>query len=172
MSSSAIRYNYNGPSDLAAIQIILQKNGQPDDKLVIRPAHGSMNFQVVFTQNTIGTRVDYEVSHSDLFPYLERFLNTVFYDEQACQYVQFDVPGYSSAMIKAANVGFYMDTFYSQVRSLHNCWPYEVEGVKVAPTPQQVWHAAQMEGRPIAHTKVSVRSPSPRVTRSKTRLSQ
>jgi len=185
MSSSTVRYDYTGPERLAVIKIILTKVGKPDDTLVIRPARRSTSFDVVFTQNTIGARADYTITHTDLFPYLERFINTIYYDTQRCDYVQFEVPTYTSVIMKLDNAYAYMDTLYSQVRSLHNCWPYEVNGEKIEPPqpqqPQQpqpqnvfVWENpfAKQTAEPLFEEKKKkeqVRSPSPRVTRAAAR---
>jgi len=137
MTSSTVHYDYTGPERLAIIKIILTKTNQPDDTLVIRPARRSMSFDVTFTQNTIGARADFTITHTDLFPYLERFINTIYYDTQRCEYVQFEVPTYTSVIMKIDNAYAYMNTLYEQVRSLHNCWPYEVNAAKVAPQQQQ-----------------------------------
>ena len=187
MSSATIRYKYDAPSKLAAIVLYFQKDGQPDDTLVIRPIEGDTSFTAVFTQNTIGTRAERPLSHSELFPYLERFLEALPYDEQRCNFVQIDVPGYSSVMLKSTDVHYYMDTFYSQVRSLHNSWPLEVSGQRIQPaqtqTPAQMqtqtqtqtqtapsaftWYGYSLptvaQNTPVTHPK---RSASPRVTRS------
>ena len=144
MSSSTVRYDYTGRERLAVIKIILQKVGNPDDTLVIRPARRSTSFDVTFTQNTIGARAEYTVTHTDLFPYLERFINTIYYDAQRCDYVQFEVPTYTSVVMKIDNAYAYMDTLYTQVRSLHNCWPYEVNGEKIVP---QAPHAEQPQAQ-------------------------
>jgi len=133
MMTSATRLNYDGDSNLAAIVIILQKNGYPYDKLVIRPARRSMNFDVVFTQNTIGTCTDTQISHSELYSYIERFLSVIHYDLQRCTYVQIDVPGYSSVVINSTGIGQYMNTLYYQLQSLYDCWPYEVVARRVRP---------------------------------------
>jgi hypothetical protein len=131
MSSSAVHFNYDGDEKLAAIVIILQKRGQPDDKLVIRPAHHSMNFDVVFTQNTIGIRSDTQIIQSELYPYVERFLSVIHYDLQRCDYVQIDIPGYTAAILDSTQIGSYMNTLYYQLQSLYNCWPYEVLATRV-----------------------------------------
>ena len=68
MSPTAPRFNYDGDATLAPIVIILQKSGEPDDKLVIRPTEGTMNFTAVFTQNTITARTERQLLHSELFP--------------------------------------------------------------------------------------------------------
>ena len=181
MSSSTTRFNYDGPSELAAIVLFFQKNGQPDDKLVILPTEGSMSFTAVFTQNTIGTRTERQLAHSELFPYLERFLESLQYDLQRCDFVQIDVPGYTSVMLKSTETHYYLDTFYAQVRSLHNSWPFEVEGKRIqpreshqsaAPQPTYTWHnytvpaASTQTEEPAARPK---RSASPRVTRAAAR---
>jgi len=177
MSSSvpSTRYNYDGPATLAPIVIILQKNGQPDDKLVIRPTENSMNFTAVFTQNTITARNERQLTHSELFPYLERFLESLQYDLQRCDFVQIDVPGYTSVMLKSTETHYYLDTFYAQVRSLHNSWPMEVEGRRVArEQPTYTWHsytvpaATQTYTEPAAEERPK-RSASPRVTRAAAR---
>jgi len=174
MSSSvpSTRYNYDGPATLAPIVIILQKNGQPDDKLVIRPTENSMNFTAIFTQNTITARNERQLTHSELFPYLERFLESLQYDLQRCDFVQIDVPGYTSVMLKSTETHYYLDTFYAQVRSLHNSWPFEVEGRRVArEQPTYTWHsypaATQTEQTEQTETATrSKRSASPRLTRA------
>ena len=174
---SPTRFNYDGDATLAPILIILQKNGQPDDKLVIRPTEGSMNFTAVFTQNTIGARSERQLTHSELFPYLERFLESLQYDLQRADYVQIDVPGYTSVMLKSTETHYYLDTFYAQIRSLHNSWPMEVTGTRILPResrqatqtvqPTYTWHSyrAQPEPEVQAETRPK-RSASPRVTRS------
>lgn len=176
MSSSTARFNYDGTATLAPIVIILQKNGQPDDKLVIRPTENSVNFAAVFTQNTIGVRTERQLAHSELFPYIERFLESLQYDEQSCNFVQIDVPGYTSVMLQSKDVQYYLDTFYAQVRSLHNSWPMEVEGTRVARMPTFSWNTYTV---PAASTQTEQqtqptqteaarpkRSASPRVTRA------
>lgn len=172
MSSSTTRFNYDGDATLAPILIILQKNGQPDDKLVIRPTEGSMNFTAVFTQNTIGARTERQLLHSELFSYMERFLESLQYDLQRCDFVQIDVPGYTSVMLKSTETHYYMDTFYAQVRSLHNSWPTEVEGTRIQPRAMSpiAWEnytmpaaSTQMRQPEVARPK---RSASPRVTRA------
>jgi hypothetical protein len=142
MSPTAPRFNYDGDAALAPIVIILQKNGQPDDKLVIRPTEHSVNFSAVFTQNTIGVRTERQLAHSELFPYIERFLEALPYDQQRAEYVQIDVPGYTSVMLRSTQVHYYLDTFYAQVRSLHNSWPVEVEGRRITRTavPTYAWN--------------------------------
>ena len=178
MSSSTARFNYDGPATLAPIVIIFQKTGFPDDKLVIRPTEGSMNFTAVFTQNTIGARTERQLLHSELFPYIERFLESLQYDLQRCDFVQIDVPGYTSVMLKSTETYYYMDTFYAQVRSLHNSWPTEVEGTRVQPRvtmPTFSWSSSytlpaatqtQQNQTEAARPK---RSASPRVTRASAR---
>ena len=176
-SPTAPRYNYDGPSTLAPIVIILQKNGQPDDKLVIRPTEHSMHFTATFTQNTIGVRTERQLAHSELFPYIERFLESPSYDEQSCDFVQIDVPGYTSVMIKSTETHYYLDTFYAQVRSLHNSWPVEVEGRRIQPStaaPTYTWQSytvpAATQTEPAAAAARPKRSASPRVTRASARL--
>jgi hypothetical protein len=174
MSPTAPRFNYDGDANLAPIVIILQKNAQPDDKLVIRPTEGSMNFTSIFTQNTIGVRTERQLLHSELFPYIERFLESLSYDEQSCNFVQIDVPGYTSVMLQSKDVQFYLDTFYAQVRSLHNSWPMEVEGRRITRTavPTYAWNtytvpaATQTQTQPEAEAPRPKRSASPRVTRA------
>jgi hypothetical protein len=176
MSPTAPRFNYDGDATLAPIVIILQKNAQPDDKLVIRPTEGSMNFTSVFTQNTIGVRTERQLLHSELFPYIERFLESLSYDEQSCDFVQIDVPGYTSVMLQSKDVQFYLDTFYAQVRSLHNSWPVEVEGRRITRTavPTYAWNTytvpaatqTQPQIQPEAEAPRPKRSASPRVTRA------
>lgn len=173
MSSSTTRFNYDGAAALAPIVIILQKNGEPDDKLVIRPTEGTMNFTAVFTQNTIGARTERQLLHSELFPYIERFLESLPYDRQHCDFVQIDVPGYTSVMLKSDETHYYMDTFYAQVRSLHNSWPMEVEGRRVArETSPFAWSsytlpaATQTQQTQAETTARPKRSASPRVTRA------
>jgi len=180
MSPTAPRFNYDGDATLAPIVIIFQKTGFPDDKLVISPTEDSTNFTAVFTQNTIGTRTDRILMHSEVFPYLERFLESLRYDLQRADYVQIDVPGYTSVMLKSTEVHYYMDTFYAQFRSLHNSWPMEVTGTRILPResresrqatqtvqPTYTWHSyrAQPEPEVQAETRPK-RSASPRVTRS------
>jgi hypothetical protein len=177
MSSSTTRFNYDGDATLAPIVIILQKNGQPDDKLVIRPTENSVNFAAVFTQNTIGVRTERQLAHSELFPYIERFLESLSYDEQSCDFVQIDVPGYTSVMLQSKDVQFYLDTFYAQVRSLHNSWPMEVEGTRIQPraTSPFAWSsytvpaATQTQQTQVETTTRPKRSASPRVTRAAAR---
>ena len=172
MSSSTARFNYDGPATLAPIVIIFQKTGFPDDKLVIRPAEGSTNFTAVFTQNTIGARTERQLMHSELFPYIERFLESLQYDLQRCDFVQIDVPGYTSVMLKSTETHYYLDTFYAQVRSLHNSWPTEVEGTRIfrtaAPTWTSTWvpAATQTQAQPEVEAARPKRSASPRVTRA------
>jgi len=176
-SSSTARFNYDGDATLAPIVIILQKNGHPDDKLVIRPTEGTMNFTAVFTQNTIGARTERQLVHSELFPFIERFLEALSYDLQRCDFVQIDVPGYTSVMLKSTETHYYLDTFYAQVRSLHNSWPMEVEGTRVRrETSPFAWSSytvpastqTQPETQPEAeeHATRPKRSASPRVTRA------
>ena len=175
-SPTAPRFNYDGAATLAPIVIIFQKTGFPDDKLVIRPTEGSMNFTAVFTQNTIGVRTERQLLNSELFPYIERFLESLQYDLQRCDFVQIDVPGYTSVMLKSTETHYYMDTFYAQVRSLHNSWPFEVEGTRVARMPTFSWNTYTV---PAASTQTEQqtqptqteaarpkRSASPRVTRA------
>lgn len=179
MSPTAPRFNYDGDATLAPIVIILQKNAQPDDKLVIRPTEHSVNFTAVFTQNTIGVRTERQLAHSELFPYIERFLESLSYDEQSCDFVQIDVPGYTSVMLQSKDVQFYLDTFYAQVRSLHNSWPVEVEGRRITRTavPTYAWNTytvpaatqTQMQPQPEAEAPRPKRSASPRVTRASAR---
>ena len=176
MSSSTTRFNYDGAAALAPIVIILQKNGQPDDKLVIRPTEGTMNFTAVFTQNTIGARTERQLLHSELFPYIERFLESLPYDRQHCDFVQIDVPGYTSVMLKSDETHYYMDTFYAQVRSLHNSWPMEVEGTRVRREISPIaWEnytlpaATQTQQTHVETTTRPKRSASPRVTRAAAR---
>ena len=153
--TSAARLNYDGDETLAAIVIILQRNGYPDDKLVIRPARRSMNFDVMFTQNTIGTRTDTQISHSELYSYIERFLSVIHYDLQRCQYVQIDVPGYSSVVINSTGIGQYMNTLYYQLQSLNDCWPYEVVGRRVRPAEYRAYEVV------AAPVRAPVRAPVP-----------
>ena len=170
-SPTAPRFNYDGDATLAPIVIIFQKTGFPDDKLVIRPTEGTMNFTAVFTQNTIGARTERQLLHSELFSYMERFLESLQYDLQRCDFVQIDVPGYTSVMLKSTETHYYMDTFYAQVRSLHNSWPTEVEGTRIQPraTSPFAWSsytvpAASTQPQPEAARPK--RSASPRVTRA------
>ena len=178
MSPTAPRFSYDGDATLAPIVIILQKNGQPDDKLVIRPTEHSVNFAAVFTQNTIGVRTERQLAHSELFPYIERFLESLSYDEQSCDFVQIDVPGYTSVMLKSKDVQFYLDTFYAQVRSLHNSWPVEVEGRRITRTavPTYTWNSYTVPAATQTQTQTQPeveerpkRSASPRVTRAAAR---
>jgi hypothetical protein len=177
MSSSTTRFNYDGDATLAPIVIIFQKTGFPDDKLVIRPTEGSMNFTAVFTQNTIGARTERQLLHSELFSYIERFLESLHYDLQRCDFVQIDVPGYTSVMLKSTETHYYMDTFYAQVRSLHNSWPMEVEGTRIQPraTSPFAWSsytvpaATQTQQTQVETTTRPKRSASPRVTRAAAR---
>ena len=177
MSSSA-HFNYNGDVTLAPIVIILQKKDQPDDKLVIRATENSTNFTATFTQNTIGVRTERHLAHSELFPYIERFLESLQYDLQRCDFVQIDVPGYTSVMLKSTETHYYLDTFYAQVRSLHNSWPTEVEGKRilrtVAPTWTSTWVPAVAQTQQTQQTQTEEtarpkRSASPRVTRAAAR---
>ena len=177
MSSSTTRFNYDGDATLAPIVIIFQKTGFPDDKLVIRPTEGSMNFTAVFTQNTIGARTERQLLHSELFSYIERFLESLHYDLQRCDFVQIDVPGYTSVMLKSTETHYYMDTFYAQVRSLHNSWPMEVEGTRIQPRAMSpfAWSsytvpaATQTQQTQVETTTRPKRSASPRVTRAAAR---
>ena len=177
MSPTAPRFNYDGDATLAPIVIILQKTGEPDDKLVIRPTEGTMNFTAVFTQNTIGARTERQLLHSELFPYIERFLEALPYDQQRAEHVQIDVPGYTSVMLRSTQVHYYLDTFYAQVRSLHNSWPMEVEGTRVRrQTSPFAWSsytvpaATQTQPQPEVHVEERPkRSASPRVTRAAAR---
>ena len=177
MSSSTTRFNYDGDATLAPIVIILQKTGQPDDKLVIRPTEGSMNFTAVFTQNTIGARTERQLAHSELFPYIERFLEALPYDQQRAEYVQIDVPGYTSVMLRSTQAHYYLDTFYAQVRSLHNSWPTEVEGTRVRREMSPfAWSnytvpaaSTQTEQQTQTEAARPKRSASPRVTRAAAR---
>ena len=174
MSSSA-HFNYNGDVTLAPIVIILQKKDQPDDKLVIRATENSTNFTATFTQNTIGVRTERHLAHSELFPYIERFLESLQYDLQRCDFVQIDVPGYTSVMLKSTETHYYMDTFYAQVRSLHNYWPTEVEGTRVQPRatmPTFSWNTYTVPATTQTQTEETARpkrSASPRVTRAAAR---
>ena len=171
-SSTTRRFNYDGASTLAPIVIILQKTGHADDKLVIRPTEGTMDFTAVFTQNTIGARTERQLTHSELFPYIERFLESLPYDLQRCDYVQIDVPGYTSVMLKSTDTYSYLDTFCAQVRSLHNSWPFEVEGTPAPPRqPTFTWHSytvpAQTQTQPEPQVEERPkRSTSPRLTRA------
>ena len=179
-SPTAPRFNYDGDATLAPIVIILQKNGQPDDKLVISPTEGSMSFTAVFTQNTIGVRAERQLLHSEVFPYLERFLESLRYDLQRPDFIQIDVPGYTSVMLKSTEVHYYLDTFYAQFRSLHNSWPVEVTGARIPPRqPTYTWNSytvpaasTQMEQQ-TQQTQTEAarpkRSASPRVTRASAR---
>jgi hypothetical protein len=176
MSSSTTRFNYDGDATLAPIVIIFQKTGFPDDKLVIRPTEGTMNFTAVFTQNTIGARTERQLLHSELFSYIERFLESLHYDLQRCDFVQIDVPGYTSVMLKSTETHYYMDTFYAQVRSLHNSWPMEVEGTRIQPRAMSpfAWEnytlpAATQTQQTQVETTRPKRSASPRVTRAAAR---
>ena len=179
-SPTAPRFNYDGDATLAPIVIILQKNGQPDDKLVIRPTESSTDFTATFTQNTIGARTVRQLAHSELFPYIERFLESLQYDLQRAEFVQIDVPGYTSVMLKSTDTYRYLDTFYAQVRSLHNSWPLEVEGTRVRrETSPFAWSSytvpaatqtqTQTQTQPEAEARPK-RSASPRVTRAAARL--
>lgn len=176
MSPTAPRFNYDGDVTLAPIVIILQKNGQPDDKLVIRATEHSTNFTATFTQNTIGARTERQLMHSELFPYIERFLESLHYDLQRCDFVQIDVPGYTSVMLKSTETHYYLDTFYAQVRSLHNSWPTEVEGTRIQPRqPTYTWNSYTVPASTQTQTQTQQtqvqaarpkRSASPRVTRA------
>ena len=175
-SPTAPRFNYDGDVTLAPIVIILQKKDQPDDKLVIRATENSTNFTAVFTQNTIGVRTERHLAHSELFPYIERFLESLHYDLQRCDFVQIDVPGYTSVMLKSTETHYYMDTFYAQVRSLHNSWPMEVEGTRVRREMSPIaWEnytlpaATQTQQTQVETTTRPKRSASPRVTRAAAR---
>lgn len=177
--SSSPRFNYDGDATLAPIVIIFQKTGFPDDKLVISPIEGSTNFTATFTQNTIGTRTERQLLHSEVFPYLERFLESLGHDLQRPDFVQIDVPGYTSVMLKSTETDYYMDTFYAQFRSLHNSWPTEVVGTRIQPRqstqtvqPTYTWNsytlpaATQTQQTQPEVTTRPKRSASPRVTRS------
>ena len=136
-----------------------------------------MNFTAVFTQNTIGARTERQLLHSELFSYMERFLESLQYDLQRCDFVQIDVPGYTSVMLKSTETHYYMDTFYAQVRSLHNSWPTEVEGTRIQPraTSPFAWSsytlpaATQTQQTQTEETARPKRSASPRVTRAAAR---
>ena len=178
MSPTAPRFIYDGDATLAPIIIILQKTGHLDDKLVIRPTEGSTDFTATFTQNTIGARTERTLTHSELFPYMERFLEALPYDQQRAEHVQIDVPGYTSVMLRSTQVHDYMDTFCAHVRSLHNSWPFEVVGTRIRTStqtqpavPSYTWHSfpAATQTEETEQTETATRpkrSASPRVTRS------
>ena len=136
-----------------------------------------MNFTAVFTQNTIGARTERQLLHSELFPYIERFLEALPYDQQRAEHVQIDVPGYTSVMLRSTQVHYYLDTFYAQVRSLHNSWPMEVEGTRVQPratTSPFAWSSYTLPAATQTQAETQVeerpkRSASPRVTRAAAR---
>jgi hypothetical protein len=165
MPQVASPYVYHGEPKNAAIMIILLKNGVPDDKLVIRPVDGTTDFTAVFTQNTVGVRSELTLVHSELFPYIERFIEVISYDRLRCDFVQIDVPGYTSVVLKSNELYTYMDTMYAQVRSLFNSWPMEV--VAERREPRYTWHDtdAEMQAND-SQANESKPSASPRVTRS------
>jgi len=78
-------------------------------------------------------------------------------------------------MLKSTETHYYLDTFYAQVRSLHNSWPMEVEGRRVArETSPFAWSSYTLPASTQTYTEPAAeerpkRSASPRVTRAAAR---
>jgi hypothetical protein len=181
--SSSVKYTYDAANaKLASIYIIFTKNRTPDDKLRITPSSKSTNFDIEFTQNSIGNRVERTITYSELPYYLESVLNAQNYDSQRCDFVQFDVPGYPSVIMESENVNQYVSRiFYNQVESLHGNWPYEINGKKVEVPSTTVNTVVELDDEEeqeeeqetdegveyVSTTQVPVSAPCIRVTRSK-----
>ena len=122
-------YNFDGHENLAAVHFFFQKHDANDDTLVIRPRKGT-GFRCVYTQNSIATRTEFDIQNNDLYAYIDRVITGMQFDEQQCDYVQIDCPGYSSVVLRLENVPAYLSTLYAQLQSLQNQWPYDVVGTK------------------------------------------
>ena len=111
--------------NFAPIVITLQKKNAADDVLKITPNPNSSVFDVVFEQNTISNRVMLTVEQYDISNYLLRFLKPLAFDETGYDFVQVDCPGYSSIILRTANVENYFPILNSQVLAHLACWPTE-----------------------------------------------
>ena len=177
MSSAPLKtYEYNDDNhQMGKIRIILQKSSNHDDILDIRPTDDEMHtFSVCLTQNSICVRNSLHIAGSEVISYIDRFLEVLDYDRDGCEYVQIDVPGYSSVILKSHEVNHYMDTLHSQINSLFNYWPTEVVGTKrLEPTSTYYRYnvptpSTNVETEPVEKPTSSKNEMnfSPRITRS------
>jgi len=109
----------------APIVITFQKKNADDDILKITPNSGSYGFDVLFDQNTIGNKVSLYIEQYDITTYLFRFLKPLALDENGYDFVQIDCPGYSSVVVKTANIERYFPILSAQILSHLASWPVE-----------------------------------------------
>jgi len=153
-------YNFDGHENLAAVHFFFQKHGTNDDTLVIRPRKGT-GFRCVYTQNSIATRTEFDIQNNDLYAYIDRVITGMQFDEQQCDYIQIDCPGYSSVVLRLENVPAYLDTLYAQLQSLQNQWPYDVVGTKPVSERRASRLQAVAEAQPEFQAAAQAPAPAP-----------
>ena len=83
----------------AAIIILLQRSGKPDDILKITPKDADTYF-VEFKEHAVTSRVSLTMYSQNLSHYIQNFLLGLYFDLHIPDYVQIEVPGFSSILIQ------------------------------------------------------------------------
>lgn len=111
---------------LGSLHFILQKNGQPDDTLIVTPdIYDDDLYNVKFIQRFVGNTNVTQVTKELLNDYLELFFRTLLIDEDGPTFVQIDVPLYPSVIVKSQNLASYLQVLLKQLNTLERNWPTE-----------------------------------------------
>ena len=99
---------------LATIIFYLQKNNNPDDVLIVHRLHNG-RYRATFKNSTVGLDYITDIeTYQDLVKYLDNFMMFVIYDRDGCDFVQIDIPGLPTILIRPYKRDW--DSVYYRVR--------------------------------------------------------
>lgn len=84
---------------LAMLNIIIQRDGSPDDVLRITPSQIDDGYNMTLVQNTIGLTTTKRMANWELVPYLTLFFAVINMDTDRPDYIQIDSPSLPSVLI-------------------------------------------------------------------------
>ena len=113
-------------SGYAKILVTIQREGKPDDILSIVPDLESDGYYATFRQRTVGNTVDRYFENEAMLPYLASFFTALLYDHERPDFVQLDVPMYSTVLLTPDTLMSYGSVLLTdQIASLQDDWPFE-----------------------------------------------
>ena len=112
-------------SGYAKIIVTIQRTGKPDDLLSIVPDLESDGYYVTFKQRTVGNTADRYFENESLVPYLSSFFTGLLYDHDRPDFIQLDVPMYSTVLLTSDSLFSYGAILSHQIDSLQDDWPFE-----------------------------------------------
>ena len=112
-------------SGYAKILVTIQRDGKPDDILIVTPDLESDGYYVTFRQRTVGNTTDRYFANEALLPYLSVFFSGLLYDHDRPNFVQFDVPMYPTVLLRPDTLFSFESALRDQIESLQDDWPYE-----------------------------------------------